>query len=308
MSFVLPGTTGQGLWLNETYIQARYGPEITAVVAREAPYMQDFLMRCDRWGLQVSSLPDTPERLVRLTELLSGVFELVCNRTLYTPLLQYLETIPDDHLGFFFHDFFRESSAHFRYKPEVHIPSMPLIDLRPGDILVTGTGIRHSILCTSYPFIKEQPAWSFGVRLFDCTGLGCRDEVYSAGRYKDILEVVRWTGPAEVLPHVIKIAREWLAGARFASFGQLMKCMVGSCFGQYDQEQIRTLLERYLLGEANTALFFCSEMVVICWQMALLLMGYSPQIYLPLRGSYCSPRNLLEIPKYIPEFWVRLQL
>lgn len=232
--------------------------------------------------------------------------DLAYHGSLYAKLREYLSTLPSDHLPYFLWDFYAHSHGALRHKgDETEVSNQHQLNkVQPGDIVHCGGIIGHGLMCVSYPYLAwKDSQWKMLCDFCHCTG-ATNYQVFPlpADAFVDGM-AIRWKGPLEVIQTLRGISAWWAKSIRFPPLSRLIRCLTGRCFGRAAQKRILRHVALYLAGRPSDASMFCSEMIVSCWQMALLIHQLDLEQYMPMRPSRCTPRNLTEIPWYVASHW-----
>ena len=90
----------------------------------------------------------------------------------------------------------------------------------------------------------------------------------------------------------------------FSSIGHMFHSLLHSCFRQIHnvQEEKKFFNELKNAYPQKNLSLFCSEFVLLVWQLSLLLQNQVVTC-MPLVPQFCHPFNVLELPHRFPSCW-----
>lgn len=201
------------------------------------------------------------------------------------------------------------------------------INIQPGDILVMNFGGRVPL--TSYKHVAvavnglvSDPEGSTFLPLAHCGGRGCilSGLEYIPNKNNKTIWVLRYRGSyaEELRNYAAHIAEMWAESGKL----KFSKCrMLRALLPCFSHEADRKTGIRYIRALTTSSQLprydnekyigmFCSKFGLAVWMAAI---GSFPKLNrdaldkcLPLKPSNCAPRDLISLPKKIPDCWEKV--
>lgn len=175
--------------------------------------------------------------------------------------------------------------------------------LLPGDIIVHAQNLIR-------PF-HVALILSSDVTLAHCIRTGCKLGDFGNLPPHRPLFVIRWRGARRVAETAANLARRILHEKKipFTSISHMLHSGLRRCFrdvhnSQEKRDFLNELRSAYKRGPLT---FFCSEFVLLVWQLSLLLHGQAEKC-MPLVPQFCYPLNIMELPRRFPSCWSLFRL
>lgn len=212
------------------------------------------------------------------------------------------------------------------------------IDIQPGDIMILPPDSQfpfgHAQLVCGYPFLQQSDnhVERWYIKTVHCLNTGCEYTLASpfpVDKDIDIIRFASWnvipTTRQHVIVLVIAIGKNLaLRNISFPSVCKLVKSSLKQCFSEHEPTKNMLDFARQFrkmdtslwspcdtksafvtdedVSDNNFSQLFCSEFVLLVWQLAISLTQLPFKEILPGNAQFCHPKDLLQLPAHFPQY------